>query len=157
MLSEIKNRRDALLLRTIYVTGMRASEVCSIRVEDIDFEEETITVHGKGGKVRTVFCDTDTLASMQKYLNGRTEGRVFPMTTRNLRRIVSLYAPEGISPHKIRHSYASELYRRSHDLQLVQETLGHSSIQTTQVYIHTDMEERRKAYRQYFPTAQYCG
>ena len=73
------------------------------------------------------------------------------MATRNLRRIVSMYAPEGISPHKVRHSYASELYKQSHDLQLVQETLGHSSIQTTQDYIHTDVEDRRKAYRQYFP------
>lgn len=156
LLAEIQNPRDALLIRTIYVTGMRASEICSMMVEDIDFDEETITVRGKGGKNRRVFCDPDTLDLIREHLGGQSHGRVFPMTTRNLGLRIAKYAPEGISPHKIRHSYASELYKRSRDLRLVQETLGHSSIQTTEIYLHTELDERRKTYRECFHRGR-CG
>ncbi len=58
-----------------------------------------------------------------------------------------------MTPHTIRHSYASELYRRSRNLRVVQENLGHTSIKTTEVYLHTDLEERREVYRRHFPLA----
>jgi integrase/recombinase XerC/integrase/recombinase XerD len=61
------------------------------------------------------------------------------------------YAPPGITPHKLRHSYASELYTRSHNLRVVQENLGHSSLKTTEIYLHTDLDERKKVYREFFP------
>ncbi len=159
-ISSLPNPRDALLIRTIYATGMRISEICGLQVESIDFEEETIRVHGKGGKIRTVFCDSDTLADIAGYLNGRTTGPVFEgrggccLSPRTVQYVFEAHAPAGITPHKIRHSYASELYRRSHNLRVVQENLGHNSIQTTEIYIHTDLDERKKAYRTYFPLSQ---
>lgn len=158
-ISSLTNPRDALLIRTIYATGMRISEICGICAENIDFEEETIRVRGKGGKIRIVFCDADTLRQIREHLNGKKTGPVFEgrngrsISPRTVQHIFSLYAPKGITPHKIRHSYASELYKRSHNLRVVQENLGHNSIQTTEIYIHTDLDERRNAYRSYFPLA----
>ncbi|HJJ98762.1 MAG TPA: tyrosine-type recombinase/integrase [Methanocorpusculum sp.] len=130
---------------------MRVSETTALRDEDIGYDNQAIRVRGKGGKIRTVFCDVDTLTMRRAHLNGRTEGRVWNITPRTIRRICERYVPTGITPHKIRHSYASELYKRSHNLRLVQEILGHSSIQTTQIYVHTDLDERREAYQEYFP------
>ena len=158
-ISSLKNPRDALLVRTIYATGMRVSEVCGMQIEHIDFTEETIRVRGKGGKIRVVFCDFETLRLIKTHIKDRETGFVFEgrggaaLSPRTVQHIFELYAPEGITPHKIRHSYASELYRRSHDIRVVQENLGHTSIKTTEIYVHTDIDERRNVYHQYFPLA----
>lgn len=158
-IASLTNPRDALLIRTIYATGMRVSEICGLCAEHIDFEEQTIRVRGKGGKIRIVFCDPETLSQIREHLGGRSEGPVFlgnrgkAISPRTVQHIFQLYAPPGITPHKIRHSYASELYKRSHNLRVVQENLGHNSIQTTEIYIHTDLDERRRAYQEYFPLA----
>jgi len=151
LLKAIPNMRDKLIIRLIYTTGMRVSEVVGLEVGDIDFDNQAIQVRGKGGKIRTVFCDVDTLTLIREYLHGRTGGRVWGITAMRIRQIFNRYAPRGITPHKIRHSYATELYRRSHNLRLVQELLGHSSIQTTQIYVHADADERRKEYLEAFP------
>lgn len=158
-ISSLKNPRDSLLVRTIYATGMRVSEVCGMKIEHIDYNEETIRVRGKGGKIRVVFCDFDTLNMIRKHVGERKTGFVFEgrggaaLSPRTVQHVFNLYAPEGITPHKIRHSYASELYRRSHNIRVVQENLGHTSIKTTEIYVHTDLDERREAYHQYFPLA----
>ena len=76
-INSIENPRNALLIRTIYATGMRISEICGLLAEHIDFEEETIRVRGKGGKIRIVFCDSDTLNKIRDHLNGRKSGPVF--------------------------------------------------------------------------------
>ncbi|MDO9538818.1 MAG: tyrosine-type recombinase/integrase [Methanocalculus sp.] len=157
LLNRIEDPRDLLLVRTIYATGVRVSELCGILIEHIDFSEETIRIRGKGGKIRTVFIDPETLDSIRSYTGGRTEGPVFtghhgaPLSPRTVQHIFQKYAPSGITPHKIRHSYASELYKRSRNLRVVQENLGHSSIKTTEVYLHTDIEERRQVYQEHFP------
>ncbi|MDV0443453.1 site-specific tyrosine recombinase/integron integrase [Methanorbis rubei] len=158
-IASLENPRDALLIRTIYATGMRVSELCGLRAEHINFNEQTIRVRGKGGKIRIVFCDPDTLAMIRDHLDEKIEGPIFlgnrgaAISPRTVQHIFNLHAPAGITPHKIRHSYASELYKRSHNLRVVQENLGHNSIQTTEIYIHTDLDERRKAYQNYFPLA----
>ncbi|HJJ89039.1 MAG TPA: tyrosine-type recombinase/integrase [Methanocorpusculum sp.] len=158
-IASVKDFRNALIIRTIYATGMRVSEICSLCVEHINFDEQTIRVHGKGGKIRIVFCDLDTLSMLRIYVDNRTQGPVFlgnqgkAISPRTIQHIFNLCAPPGITPHTIRHSYASELYKRSHNLRVVQENLGHYSIQTTELYIHTDLDERRKAYQAYFPLA----
>ena len=74
-----------------------------------------------------------------------------PVFSRALRYNFKHYAPQGITPHKIRHSYASELFKRSKNLRVVRENLGHTSIKTTEIYLHTDIDERRQVYQQYFP------
>lgn len=157
LLESIQDQRDRLIIRTIYATGVRVSELCSISLNDIDFEENTIRIKGKGGKIRIVFIDDETLKEINKYSAGNIDGPLFlgqqgrNISPRTVQYIFNKYAPSGITPHKIRHSYASELYKRSKNLRVVQENLGHSSIQTTEIYLHTDIDERKQVYQQYFP------
>jgi integrase/recombinase XerC len=157
LISSIEDERDRLIIRTIYATGVRVSELCSMNIEDIDFEEQTIRIKGKGGKIRTVFIDPETLQAFEPFIRKRLEGPLFigqqghHISPRLVQHIFRKYAPAGITPHKIRHSYASELYRRSKNLRVVQENLGHTSIKTTEIYLHTDLEERKNVYQQFFP------
>jgi len=157
LLDSIDDPRDKLIVRTIYATGVRVSELCNMNIEDIDFDEHTIRIRGKGDKMRTVFIDDDTRADILKFIGNRIEGPVFVgqqgknISSRAIQHIFRNYAPSGITPHKIRHSYASELYKRSKNLRVVQENLGHTSIKTTEIYLHTDIDERRQVYQQYFP------
>jgi len=157
LLDSIEDLRDKLIIRTIYATGVRVSELCNMNIEDIDFDEHTIRIRGKGDKIRTVFVDDETLAGILKFIGNRIVGPVFVgqqgknISSRSIQHIFKHYAPSGITPHKIRHSYASELYKRSKNLRVVQENLGHSSIKTTEIYLHTDIDERRQIYQQFFP------
>jgi len=157
LLDSIEDPRDKLIVRTIYATGVRVSELCNMNIEDIDFDEHTIRIRGKGDKMRTVFIDDDTRADILKFIGNRIEGPVFVgqqgknISSRAIQHIFKNYAPSGITPHKIRHSYASELYKRSKNLRVVQENLGHTSIKTTEIYLHTDIDERRQVYQLYFP------
>ncbi len=157
LIDSIEDIRDKLIVRTIYATGVRVSELCNINIEDIDFDEHTIRIRGKGDKIRTVFVDDDTLVELGKFIGNRIIGPLFVgqqgkhISSRAIQHIFKHYAPQGITPHKIRHSYASELYKRSKNLRVVQENLGHTSIKTTEIYLHTDIDERRQVYQQYFP------
>jgi integrase/recombinase XerC/integrase/recombinase XerD len=157
LIDSIEDTRDKLIVRTIYATGVRVSELCNINIEDIDFDERTIRIRGKGDKIRTVFVDEDTLTGILKFIGNRIVGPLFVgqqgkhISSRAIQHIFKHYAPQGITPHKIRHSYASELYKRSKNLRVVQENLGHTSIKTTEIYLHTDIDERRQVYQQYFP------
>jgi len=157
LIDSIEDTRDKLIVRTIYATGVRVSELCNINIEDIDFDEHTIRIRGKGDKIRTVFVDEETLGEISKFIGNRIIGPLFVgqqgkhISSRAIQHIFRHYAPQGITPHKIRHSYASELYKRSKNLRVVQENLGHTSIKTTEIYLHTDIDERRQVYQQYFP------
>jgi len=157
LIDSIDDIRDKLIVRTIYATGVRVSELCNMNIEDIDFDEHTIRIRGKGDKIRLVFIDEDTLAEVLSFIGTRTSGPLFVgqqgkhISSRAIQHIFKHYAPSGITPHKIRHSYASELYKRSKNLRVVQENLGHTSIKTTEIYLHTDIDERRQVYQQYFP------
>ncbi|MDD5143553.1 site-specific tyrosine recombinase/integron integrase [Methanoregula sp.] len=157
LIDSIDDLRDKLIVRTIYATGVRVSELCNMNIEDIDFDEHTIRIRGKGDKMRLVFVDEDTLAEILVFIGTRTSGPLFigqqgkHISSRAIQHIFKHYAPSGITPHKIRHSYASELYKRSKNLRVVQENLGHTSIKTTEIYLHTDIDERRQVYQQYFP------
>ncbi len=157
LIASIPESREKLIVRTIYATGVRISELCNMNIEDIDFEEQTIRIKGKGGKIRIVFVDHETLRKMEPFIGNRIEGPLFVgqqghhISPRTVQHLFEKYAPAGITPHKIRHSYATELYRRSKNLRVVQENLGHSSIKTTEIYLHTDLDERKRVYQQYFP------
>jgi len=160
LIDSIEDSRDKLIVRTIYATGVRVSELCNMNIEDIDFDEHTIRIKGKGDKIRTVFVDEDTLADILQFIGTRIIGPLFVgqqgkhISSRAIQHIFKHYAPSGITPHKIRHSYASELYKRSKNLRVVQENLGHTSIKTTEIYLHTDIDERRQVYQQYFPLSE---
>jgi site-specific recombinase XerD len=163
LIDSIEDTRDKLIVRTIYATGVRVSELCNINIEDIDFDEHTIRIRGKGDKIRTVFVDDETLGELAKFIGNRIVGPLFVgqqgkhISSRAIQHIFKHYAPQGITPHKIRHSYASELYKRSKNLRVVQENLGHTSIKTTEIYLHTDIDERRQVYQQYFPLSGTDG
>ena len=115
LIESIEDHRDRLIVRTIYATGVRVSELCAMNIGDIDFEDETIKVRGKGGKIRIVFVDHDTLEDMSTFIGNRIDGPLFlgqqghHISPRSVQHIFKQYAPPGITPHKIRHSYASEL------------------------------------------------
>jgi len=157
LIDSIEDPRDKLIVRTIYATGVRVSELCNMDLEDIDFDEHTIRIRGKGDKTRIVFVDDDTLKDISAFIGNRIVGPLFigqqgkHISSRAIQHIFKHYAPNGITPHKIRHSYASELYKRSKNLRVVQENLGHTSIKTTEIYLHTDIDERRQIYQQFFP------
>lgn len=160
-IESIPDEKERLIVRLIYATGVRVSELSAMNIEDIDVEDHTIRVNGKGGKIRTVFVDGETLKDIDRFVGPRIVGPLFlgqqgkHISPRTIEHIFKKYAPPGITPHKIRHSYASELYRRSKNLRVVQENLGHASIRTTEIYLHTDLDERRKVYREFFPLEKH--
>ncbi|MDD1701697.1 MAG: tyrosine-type recombinase/integrase [Methanoregula sp.] len=160
LIDSIDDYRDKLIVRIIYSTGVRVSELCDMNLEDIDFDERTIRIRGKGDKIRIVFVDEETLHEILVFADNRSAGPLFMgqqgkhISPRAIQHIFKHYAPPGITPHKIRHSYASELYRRSKNLRVVQENLGHTSIKTTEIYLHTDIDERRQVYQQFFPLSE---
>ncbi|MCJ7469891.1 tyrosine-type recombinase/integrase, partial [Candidatus Bathyarchaeota archaeon] len=108
LLDSIEDPRDKLIVRTIYATGVRVSELCNMNIEDIDFDEHTIRIRGKGDKIRTVFIDDETLADILKFIGNRIVGPVFigqqgkNISSRSIQHIFKHYAPSGITPHKIR-------------------------------------------------------
>lgn len=152
--------RDQLIVRMIYATGVRVSELCGIAIEHIDFDDLTIRIRGKGDKIRIVFIDEETCRLMESFVGDRLFGPFFvgqqghSLSPRTVQHLFEVYAPPGVTPHTIRHSYASELYRRSKNLRVVQENLGHTSIKTTEVYLHTDLDERRGVYQTFFPLSK---
>ncbi len=160
LIESIPDEKERLIVRLIYATGVRVSELSAMNIEDIDPEDQTIRVTGKGGKIRIVFVDGDTLKDIDRFVGKRIVGPLFlgqqgrHISPRTIEHIFKKYAPPGITPHKIRHSYASELYRRSKNLRVVQENLGHASIRTTEIYLHTDLDERKQVYREFFPLGQ---
>jgi len=163
--------RDAALLETIYSCGLRISEVCSLRAQDIHWDHQVIRVRGKGKKERLVPIGTPALASIQRYwkeLPGFAGGSspVFladhrheqPVSPRYVQRRFKTYLNRAgldpsLTPHKLRHSYATHLLDAGADLRSVQELLGHAHLVTTQVYTHVSTEGLKRAYDASHPRA----
>ncbi|HID75976.1 MAG TPA: site-specific tyrosine recombinase XerD [Planctomycetaceae bacterium] len=167
-------RRDRALLEFLYATGCRASEISNLRLRDIHLQEGFCTCRGKGGKERVVPLGRRAAAAFQDYLAAerpQLAGRISPAPDwaflsyrgRRLRRqriweLLKKYArrvgaPEDVSPHTMRHSFATHLLAGGADLRQVQEMLGHSSIATTQIYTHVDPTRLRKVHRRFHPRA----
>jgi site-specific recombinase XerD len=163
--------RDEALLETIYSCGLRVSELCGLRVEDIDWSEQTVRVRGKGRKERIVPMGEPALAGIQKYWQLlprrpaatepvflRSEKQSKPMLPRVLQRRLKEYLAFAgldphLTPHKLRHSYATHLLDAGADLRSVQELLGHAHLITTQVYTHVSTERLKKVYDEAHPRA----
>jgi integrase/recombinase XerC len=171
--------RNRILLELLYATGMRVSEICSLEVKQLNFYNNTIKVNGKGKKDRIVVL-YDSIADMLKYyvdftrsnllsISGNEEIRnVFinykgtPLTPRGVRKIINTIIDEcainkHVSPHMIRHSFATSLLNNGADLRIVQELLGHENLQTTQIYTHVSTENIKKAFETSFPRAKKNG
>ncbi len=163
--------RDAALLETIYSCGLRVSEVCGLLCGDIDWREQLVRVRGKGRKERQVPIGAPALEAIGRYWESVRHPRdaatpVFlavandlrPMLPRAVQLRLKLYLSlagldPALTPHKLRHSFATHLLDAGADLRSVQELLGHAHLATTQVYTHLTMERLKKAYEQAHPRA----
>lgn len=158
--------RDAAILELFYSSGLRIAELLAIDVKDLDFIGETLRVTGKGAKERLVPIGGPALAAIQRYRQAAviTSG---PLFLSKLRRRITQQAvdqllkkylklstiPFRISPHKLRHSFATHLLDAGADLRSVQSLLGHASLSTTQIYTHVTKERLKSAYDQAHPRA----
>ena len=163
--------RDVAVLETIYSCGLRVSELCGLRVTDLDANERLVRVRGKGKKERLVPISETALGAIEKYwaiLADRPSGdtAVFLSETKNrsplsplmlARRLKKYLMLAGLdpslTPHKLRHSYATHLLDAGADLRSVQELLGHAHLVTTQVYTHVSTERLKRAYEKAHPRA----
>ena len=163
--------RDLAILETIYSCGLRISELCSLRAEDLDARERLVKVRGKGKKERLVPIGEPALTAIQNYARALRQpptgaepvfqagkGRATPVTPRTvqlrLKRYLALAQLDpAMTPHKLRHSYATHLLDAGADLRSVQELLGHAHLVTTQVYTHVTTERLKRAYDQAHPRA----
>ena len=159
-------QRDAAILELFYSSGLRLSELASLEVRDVDTFTESVRVLGKGRKERIVPVGSLALEAIQKYRQaaGVHAGPLFinksrrRLSTRSvwlsLKRYLSFAEiPQNISPHKLRHSFATHMLDAGADLRSVQTLLGHASLSTTQIYTHVSVERLKKAYNDAHPRA----
>lgn len=158
--------RDAAILELFYSSGLRISELIGLNVEDIDFVESVVKITGKGKKQRMVPIGGMAMRAIQNYRQGAiiTNGALFRSIrrTRMTQQAIDLMLKKylrlsdihfRISPHKLRHSFATHLLDAGADLRSVQELLGHASLSTTQIYTHVTRERIKEAYDQAHPRA----
>ncbi len=161
-------RRDRAIMELLYGCGLRVSELCSLKVEDVDLIGELVRVSGKGRRERVVPVGRMAARAVRLYLDARrgvhspwfiVNCRGGRLTERSVRRLVRRYSkhlpalPDGVSPHALRHSFATHLLEAGADLRAVQELLGHASLATTQRYTHVTLERMREIYEQAHPRA----
>ena len=164
-------RRDEAILETIYSCGLRVSELCGLRVEDLDFAGGVVRVRGKGRKERLSPIGEPAMRAIRGYWEMQLEppGLAEPvfrshrrephaLSPRDLQRRLKRYLVVAgldpqITPHRLRHSYATHLLDAGADLRSVQELLGHAHLVTTQVYTHVSADRLRRAYEDSHPRA----
>lgn len=163
---ELSGLRDRAILETFYSTGIRISELVGLSAEDIDFFGGVAKVMGKGKKERMVPIGDRALKAIREYLKRRKQAHpaIFlnkngrRITARGVRLIIDRYVHltalrEDISPHSLRHSFATHLLNRGADLRSVQELLGHANLSTTQIYTHLTTDKLKSVYDQAHPRA----
>jgi integrase/recombinase XerD len=162
--------RDRAMLEFAYASGVRVSELTSLRIRDLHLDEEFASVTGKGNRERLVPVGRRAIGALALYLRetrprldrGRTEGRVFlnarggPLTRMGVWKILRGHAEAAgitrrVTPHTLRHSFATHLLEGGADLVAVQEMLGHADISTTQVYTHVDRSYLQQTHRSFHP------
>jgi len=169
---EIIKFRDKAILELLFSTGMRVSEMAKLKIESINLKKDDFPVRGKGSKIRVVFLSNQAKYWLQEYLKKRTDISPFllvahdfasqknneqkekPLTPRSIERIVQKYAKvagitKKITPHTLRHSFATDLLKNGADIRSVQSMLGHSSITTTQIYTHITDKHLQDVYKKY--------
>lgn len=170
--------RDRAILETLYSTGMRVSELVGLNLEDVDFLGEVIHIRGKGKKERIAPIGSKALQSIQQYIeyrnkrmqnDGAFDSKVLfankhgkRLSTRSVRRKMDKYLIEAgldpaISPHTLRHSFATHMLNNGADLRSVQELLGHQSLSTTQIYTHVTTSRMKEQYHNAHPRETITG
>ncbi len=166
-------KRDLAILELFYSSGLRLSELCQARLENLDEDEAILRVTGKGNKTRLVPIGGRALQAMEHYLqterpelvkSGKTSSHIFlsirggPLSPGRVRQIVKKRAeqagiPQKIYPHLLRHSFATHLLEGGADLRVIQELLGHADISTTQIYTHLDQKHLIQTHQNHHPRA----
>jgi integrase/recombinase XerC len=172
--ADLLSSRDKAMLEVLYSSGIRVSELVELKMSDIDLNEGVLRIMGKGRKERLTPIGSQAIKAIQKYLEyrnadprfklGEGDTRVFlnkhgeALSTRSVRRKLDKYLVQagldpGISPHTLRHSFATHLLNNGADLRSVQELLGHQSLSTTQIYTHLTTSRIKDAYDAAHPRA----
>lgn len=162
--------RDRAMLELLYATGMRVSELAGLRVQDVNLQVGYARVFGKGGKERIVPLGSHAIDAVGEYVRGlrgtltesTTSAALFvsrtgsPLDRTNIWRVVSRFAvqaglPRGVSPHTLRHCFATHMLEGGADLRIVQELLGHADVATTQIYTHVDTSRLKSIHQKFHP------
>jgi integrase/recombinase XerC len=162
--------RDRALLELMYAAGLRASEVVGVNIRDIDFKDRTLSVQGKGNKQRIAMFGETCGAAIEHYIRSErvqprqddplfTNKRGGRIITRTVQLVVKRWAlrvglPPDVSPHTLRHSFATHLLDGGADLKTVQQLLGHESLATTQIYTHISIDRLRQAVQESHPRSE---
>lgn len=173
--ADLKDFRDKAILELLFSTGLRVSELCSLS-SDINLSSDELSIRGKGGKIRVVFISDEAKKAVKKYLAERKDINealfvqipspvkqnkkksvtmdLKPLTKRSIERIVKEHAIKAgiskrVTPHVIRHMFATDLLQNGADLRSVQMMLGHSDISTTQIYTHVTDKQLRETHKKY--------
>ena len=177
-LGTLTGYRDKALLETMYATGMRVSETVKILLKKVDLKREYVIASGKGSKERLIPLGRKAIQYLQHYINfvrpqllhaeqnkaAEQVEELFvtdwggPMTRQRVNELIDEYAKSAgitkkVTPHMLRHSFATHLLNNGTDLRVVQELLGHADISTTQIYTHVDVERLREVYDKTHPRA----
>lgn len=162
--------RDKAILELLFSTGLRVSELSNLQIENVNLKREEFTIRGKGGKTRLVFLSSTAKDAIKSYFDKRRDASPFifvshdrakhrreetgPLTPRSIQRMVERYATavgitKHITPHTLRHTFATDLLLSGADIRSVQSMLGHSSITTTQIYTHITNNQMKDVYKKF--------
>ncbi len=173
-ISKADGLRDKAILETLFSTGLRVSELTKLNRDQINFDRKEFGVIGKGRRARVVFLSDSSVEWLQRYLKDRTDesialfiryagkkpdiddknGESFRLTPRSVQRLVEKYVkkarlPVKITPHGLRHSFATDLLTGGADLRAIQEMLGHKNVSTTQIYTHITNPQLKEIHARY--------
>ena len=164
---DLKGLRDRAIVEMLYSSGVRVGELVTIRVKDLDFREKTVTVLGKGSKERLIPVTHQAIESIENYLLKRKGGKdpnavIFcnlrggALTERGVQFILDGLALQcgiyrKITPHMLRHSFATHFLENGMNLRYLQHLLGHENLSTTEIYTHVSIEQLKKVYREAHP------
>lgn len=151
--------RNRLILALLYSSGLRVSELVSLRIDDVDLDDRTLRIRGKGEKDRIVLFDEETGILIDDYIKVRFHQGDYlflnrfgkPLTPRYVQMMIKNYADmaginKKVTPHILRHSFATHLLKNGVDIRAIQQLLGHSNLSTTQIYTSVDMQTLRNVY-----------
>jgi len=170
--TSLSSLRDRAILETLFSTGLRVSELCSLNRDEVDINRGEFAVRGKGSKLRLVFLSEPAKAALASYLDKRSDAHEalfiriprnerfekyedLRLTPRSVQRIIKKYAVAAgvvgkkVTPHSLRHSFATDLLRSGADIRSVQALLGHSSVTTTQIYTHVTDKQLREIHQKF--------
>lgn len=165
----LEGKRDRAILELLFSTGLRISELCSLSIDDVDLTRDEFPVRGKGDKIRVVFLSDAAKMAIKDYLAARKDmedalfirygkkahiGEEARVTPRVVQRLLKHYAAKvgitrKVTPHVIRHSFATDLLSNGADLRSVQALLGHANIGTTQIYTHVTDSHLREVHKKF--------